>query len=380
MNLTKFENCNAYKNAVYIDTYSNVTPCCYFKHKLPLNSLKDWSTYKSKLTEFDIESGCKHCIDLENNGSTVSHRLNFSRVNNLQIDICVDNLCNLKCTTCNVKASSQWIKDAVTLNLIKADEQKIYTRLSEQGTIKLEICKKIIEESQLPIAITFYGGEPTINPAVINFVNWLANLPNSKTISIGFITNVTTLFPNLDYYFTKFNGITIGASIDGIGEQNDYLRYGSDWNNLKNNLIHYSSVSDNYKNNYHFYVHLTLSLMNVYYFYEFCKWCNDNLINCTIKMTKLIQPVCYTLDLLTYENKLKIYNRNIELINQITPKGVTNLNEIKKEYETSVLTNAKNQEYNIDSALIFLKNLDNIRQTNFEKTFTEIYEILSSQK
>ena len=378
MNLTKFKECNAYKNAVYIDTKSNVTPCCYFKHKLPLNSLKDWDTYKSKLKEFDIESGCKHCIDLENSGSTVSHRLNFARDNILQIDICVDNLCNLKCTTCNVSASSQWIGDAVKLNLIKADEQKIYTRLSEQGAIKLEICKKIIEESQLPIVIAFYGGEPTINPAVINFVNWLSELPNSSIISIGFITNGTTVLPNLDYYFTKFERITIGASIDGIGDQNDYLRYGSTWNDLKNNLIHYDGLSDKYKN-YHFYIHLTVSLMNVYYFYEFCKWCNDNLINCTIKMTKLVHPIYYTLDLLTYENKLKIYNRNIELINQIIPNGVVNLDEIKKEYETSVLTNANNQEYKIDLALDFLKNLDKIRQTNFEKTFTEIYEIASSQ-
>ena len=377
MDLTRFKECNAYKNSVYIDTHNNVTPCCYFKHKLPLNILQNWNLYKKELEKFDVESGCKYCIDLENSGSAISHRMNFVE-NVIDISLCVDNLCNLKCTTCNVEASSQWIGDAVKLNFINPDERKVYNKLTEQGPIKLEICKNIIKTANNPVLITFYGGEPTINPAVIDFVDWLTTLTNVDNISLSFITNGTTVLKNINYYFTKFKRITIGVSIDSIEEKNDYLRYGSDWSELKNNLIKYSNLKPE-NNNFYFYIHYTLSVMNVYYFYEFCNWYNNNLNNCTLAMTKLIGPSYYSVDVLNTNQKLKILLRNINLIDQLVPLGVVNLNTIKNEYKSSVESYL---EPNLTSkkTLTMLKSLDNIRNTNFEKTFPEIFQILNSNE
>ena len=377
MDLAVYKNCGYIKNGVYIDTEGGVRPCCEFKHKLPLDVLTSWNNYKSEIEKLDIKSGCKYCIDLEEAGLN-SHRLNYIH-DILTIDIAVDNLCNLKCTTCSVSSSSNWISDAVKMNFIKPEDQKKYSRLAEGGEKKLEICKNIIQETTVPVRITFYGGEPVTNPSVINFINWMAELPNSSLIELGFITNGTTRILKLEYYFSKFRYISINVSIDSIEEKNDYLRYGSDWYSLSNNLMYYDSLSLAYKDRYCLNVFKTLSIMNVYYFYEYINWCNENLVNSKMHMVKLQGPEYYSLDLLSQENKSKIHSRNMDLLSGLTPKGIINLHNAINEY-SSYVTTYLHDNRNVRKTLEILKKLDTIRNTNFENTFPEIFHMLNANE
>jgi hypothetical protein len=68
MDLTRFKECPAIKNSIYIDTQNKIAPCCYFKSKLPIDVLSDWDNYQSELEKIDIETVCEHCIKLENSG------------------------------------------------------------------------------------------------------------------------------------------------------------------------------------------------------------------------------------------------------------------------------------------------------------------------
>jgi hypothetical protein len=382
MDLSLYKECFAYKNGVYIDTQGKVTPCCYFRNKLPLNVLRDWNTYKTELEKLDIESGCQNCIKLDNAGVVTSHRMFFEE-NIRNISISVDNLCNIKCTSCNPGYSTQWISDAIKLNQINATQQKYFLKLSQEGYIKLDICKNIIETCNEPIKIIFYGGEPTINPKVIEFLDWLIRLPYADQIIISFVTNGTTILNNMEYYITKFKEVIIGISIDGIAEQSNYLRYGSEWNVLKDNLLYYNSLDKKYKN-YNYYIHLTLSVMNIYYFYEYCRWFNNNLTQCRLTMTKLFSPDYQSIDVLTPKEKSTIIARNLNLIDKLNSNGVINLKTIRNEYESLAGASTYIQKHallrmNPTQTLAKLKSLDGIRNTCFETTFPEIFDILSKK-
>lgn len=386
MDLTRFKECPALKNSVYIDTQSKVAPCCYFKTKLPIDVLSDWNNYQNELEKIDIATGCEHCIKLENSGVKNSHRTSFVhrytnilKENELEISICVDNVCNLKCTTCNPINSSLWLSDAIKLNLVESDKLDQFLSGFKEGDIKLDICKKIIEAHKNEVTVVIFGGEPTINNAVIDFLEWLTELPNAHMISITFITNGTSVPKNIENYINKFKMIDINLSLDAINERSDFLRYRSQWEELEQNAIIYDSLAAKY-NTFQYRIHLTLSLLNVYYFYEFCNWVNITLNNVEVIFTKLVGPRVLSLDLLNPTQKQTVINHNLNLLNQLEHKGLQRIEQISKQYEQMVETYVTDV-YNdgLVPTLDFLTKLDNIRSTDFRATFPEIVEILNNE-
>jgi hypothetical protein len=387
MDLTRFKECPAIKNSVYVDNQSKVAPCCYFKSKLPIEVLSDWNNYQTELAKIDIETGCEHCIKLENSGVEESHRNRFVhryksvlKKDELEISISVDNVCNLKCTTCNPINSSLWLGDAIKLNSLNPN-YNLDQFLSgfKDGNFKLDICKKIIESYEKDITVILYGGEPTINNAVIDFLEWLTELPNAHLISITFITNGTTVPKNIENYINKFKMIDINLSLDSINERSDFLRFRSQWKELEQNAIVYDLLALKYKN-FEYRIHLTLSLLNVYYFYEFCNWVNNTLNNVEVIFTKLIGPRHLSLDLLNPKQKQIVINHNLNLLNKIESKGLQNINQTIKNYEQMVETYiADVYKDGLTPTLDFLTNLDDIRSTAYKVTFPEIVEILNNE-
>lgn len=396
MDLTRFKECPAIKNSIYIDTQNKIAPCCYFKSKLPIDVLSDWDNYQSELEKIDIEIGCEHCIKLENSGVEKSHRTNFvHRYKNvlekdeLEISICVDNVCNLKCTTCNPINSSLWLPDALRLKLdnpkdiheflTEPDNIHRFVSAFKSTDVKLEICKKIIETNKNNITVILFGGEPTINPTAIDFLDWMTNLPNAHLISVTFITNGTCVPKNIENYIDKFKMIDINLSLDAIKERSDFLRFRSQWQELEQNAKIYDSLALKY-NNFEYRIHLTLSLLNVYYFYEFCNWVNITLNNVEVIFTKLVDPRVLSLDLLNIKQKQIVINHNLNLLNKIERKGLQNIDYLTKQYEQMVETYMTEvYKDGLIPTLDFLTKLDIIRSTDFRNTFPELLHILNNE-
>lgn len=385
MDLTRFKECPALKNSVYIDTQNKVAPCCYYKQKFPIEILNDWGNYQTELNKIDIEQGCKHCINLEEAGSETSHRINFVNryntvlaKNELEISICVDNICNLKCTSCSPVNSSLWLTDALKLNLIEEKNKKQFLADLKGSELKLDICKKIIESSEENISVALFGGEPTINPAVISFLDWMVDLPNARLISLTFVTNGTTILPNMETYINTFRFTDVNISLDGIGARNDFLRYGSDWKDLEQNAIRYNQLSIMHKN-FECRVHLTLSVLNAYYFHEFCDWVATTISNMELVFTKLVFPEYLSLDILTPQQKQIVLEHNLKQLDNIKGKGSIKLDFIIKHYTESMTTYVT--QHNSDDVPMmfdFLDKLDTIRSTDFRNTFPEIINIINN--
>ena len=101
-------------------------------------------------------------------------------------------------------------------------------------------------------------------------------------------------------------------------------------------------------------------------------------------MTKLFSPDYQSIDVLTPKEKSTIIARNLNLIDKLNSNGVINLKTIRNEYESLAGASTYIQKHallrmNPTQTLAKLKLLDGIRNTCFETTFPEIFDILSKK-
>jgi organic radical activating enzyme len=388
MDLTPYKECPAHKNSVYIGTDEKCRPCCYYKHYVPITEITSWDDYQEKIQKTDIESGCKHCIDLESNGSKISHRLQMDPSNDISIAVCPNNVCNLKCTTCSPEQSSNWIQDADKMGWLNEDRKKYVLELPHLTNNKLSLCRDIISSADhnKKIIMTLYGGEPMINPEVIEFVDWLETQPNAKNIHASFITNGTKIPSKFEEWIGHFRHSNVVISIDSVRECNDYLRYGSKWSVIEQNFMKYADIATA-NSNFNFGVHMTLSWMNAYYFADFCEWVvsvspPDKAIG-SLHMTKLVGPSYYSLDNWTPELKQTVFDANVPRVKKLieTTDGFLRkqLEYLLECYETSLMTYVSGvapDKTDCSEGLYIMHDLDELRNTNFDETFSEITKLI----
>ena len=104
-------------------------------------------------------------------------------------------------------------------------------------TVKKDILTDIINDT-LEI-VYFAGGEPLIIPYHYEMLDYMIKNDYAKNIELRYNTNLSTLkYKSVDLLknWSSFKNITLSPSIDMIGEQGEYHRYGSKWNDIINNL------------------------------------------------------------------------------------------------------------------------------------------------
>lgn len=389
-NLQPYRDCFAHKNAIYISTETqSQKPCCYFKGGV---DAKTYHEYKQEISKVDIAEGCSHCIEIEEGGATWSHRLqyeqDFYKHNGkiFVIGVCFDNICNIKCTTCGPANSSKWIEDYSKMNLWQnKDQKKFYVRMTKQAPDKIAFIKNLLDNEEFDVVrFDIFGGEPSINPTIIEFLDWLTTTDITNKIMINITTNATTYFANLMHYITKFKTISIQMSIDGIKDRFEYLRFGAQWETVSRNIIHYDKLATEFNNVYPS-VHFTLSWMNSDHFFDFYQWLFENTSSLVgIHLTKVVGPQIYSVDILDPEVKKSIVDKTLAKIDAL---DLSKLSEIQqnnfKHFRDVYATNMqnyvvplyKNAKLKID-ALERLDKLDNIRLTDYKKTFVSLVERL----
>lgn len=380
MDLTKYKNCFAHKNAIYISNEDNPSkPCCFYKHGVTAATKQE---YIEKISATDIETGCSHCIQAEENGAEWSHRRQYENdwytrenVKVFVLGVCFDNICNLKCTTCGPLHSSKWIEDYTKMNRwTEAYPRQKYTRLMNEAPAKIKLVKDVILNQEFDIIkLEIFGGEPTISPDIMELIEWLAESPIANKVVLSLITNGTTMIDKLSYYLTKFNEVSIQVSIDGTYDVFEYLRYGAKWEQVERNVIAYHNISLA-SSNFRFGIHYTLSWMNSDHFSKYVAWL-VNTFNQSNKvhvyLTKLEGPRHYSVDMLKPEIKEQTLNNSLKEIEQLNLTNtewqslVYYYSEAMKNYSVELYSDPIPNA----TAKRELSQLDNIRNTNYTSTF-----------
>lgn len=199
---------------------------------------------------------CVRCFETEyTNGTSI--RLNAIKFHHQQtkpdyliVGGVLDNICNSGCFTCDENHSTK----------IGSLQSKIYPIVNNAASFWKLPTHRIVH-------LDINGGEPSASK---NYKNLLANLPsNVKSVRIN--TNCSLVIDELEILIQNGVNITITASLDGIEEVHDFVRWPIKWHKFYANLMYYKSLDQIDLNTW-----TTISALNLHNFESIKKFTSQN--------------------------------------------------------------------------------------------------------
>ena len=202
------------------------------------------------------------------------------------MQIQLGNICNLKCKMCSQMYSHMHgmetrdigEQDPEWLHWVKEQGANVNNWTNELGIkqewyrskeIKLKMFDHISRNITQLVVI---GGEPTLIPEFYELFEYCDQQGTLGSKNVVIVTNLTNTNPRLTNWLPKLQSWTIWASVDGVGERTEYIRYPSRWDKILESLEFYRSIMGNNGN-------ITLSpaiqLLNIDQLDDIIKWWLD---------------------------------------------------------------------------------------------------------
>jgi hypothetical protein len=216
---------------------------------------------------------CKHCYSLERSGgqslrkvmncefeetfSEISKNNSLNQASKFEfIDLRFGNVCNMACRMCSpessIKLSSEW--------------SNYHGRpLAKVTTVSPEILRFVLKNSENLKRVSCLGGEPFLIREVELFLNELVATGHAKNIKLTFNSNLSLINNKIIELWPNFKSILLGASIDGFGPVNNYIRYPSNWETIDFNL-------KTLKNLCTLYINTTVQIYNLFHLKELIEY------------------------------------------------------------------------------------------------------------
>lgn len=245
------------------------SPCCFYR-KQSFDDYLASSHQRSQIT--DWPANCRSCQEMEMSGQQSLRQAGPDWISDIDsydpvmMEINLDIKCNAACVICTPNASSLWVqenKKVYNLQQIKIpDSQQIDSAIDR-------ICSKLNLEKLT--YVKFYGGEPLFTDTHLKF---LQRIPNPQQVTVHYTTNGSIpLHTNVRQEWEKFKSIIFAASLDGVEEQFDYIRWPLPWAKVSENLIKIKNLSIP---NILFRVEFTANFLNAYYYDRLETWVQNN--------------------------------------------------------------------------------------------------------
>jgi len=149
------------------------------------------------------------------------------------MDIKLGNTCNLKCRMCNPYASAALTKEY----------EEIYpgsSRHSENSDFdwykNSDFFDSLYARSSKLKLLHFTGGEPFIIKEMWEYIDKLIADGLSSNITLRFNTNFTVFNEEIFDRLLKFKETRLILSLDGVGENFEYIRFPGKWKTVEDNL------------------------------------------------------------------------------------------------------------------------------------------------
>ena len=319
-------------------------------------------------------------------------------------DLRFGNLCNLKCRMCGPTDSSMWYEDRVklfgtefkdshgTIKLVKNTKGKYEPKddvynWHESDHYWEQMDANINEIKKLYIV----GGEPLMIDRHYEFLQKCVDEGHANKIVVEYNTNLTNVPQRAWDVWKHFKAINIGASIDGVGDINYYMRYPSNFDKLYENLKKFAIAEGNFR----VWIAATINVFNALHLPDFMEWIilnkiprvNDNDLRPIITPHPLHGPRFLNTRMFPKEVKDAIHNkyeksksRLIDLIDKTDWPEYRKNSSRKEVYK--ILDQYSNYMYSkdfSDAIPEFWKNtrrLDKIRGHSIEDYIPELYELI----
>ena len=254
-----------------------------------------------KMKNGEVLKACAKCIDQEARGYKSMRQDNNEEknINNVNADGSMDtmpnsmelhfgNVCNLKCKMCGQDYSNQIGKEILQIGEKDKDFLKwVYKQsgnvnnwtnnLSVEYTwFRNEKTKnKLIDYVSKHITqLTIIGGEPTVIPEFYELLDYCYKNNTLQDKNITIVTNLTNTNPKMTQWLPKMKAWTIWASIDGLGDITEYIRYPSNFKKVVENLNFYKKLLLE-SNNGRIVFSPAIQLLNIHQLDDMLKWFID---------------------------------------------------------------------------------------------------------
>jgi MoaA/NifB/PqqE/SkfB family radical SAM enzyme len=378
-------------------------PCCHAEMAVGsigsthTNSLKElWNSNKMRKLRTDMleetpNSYCSRCYEQEESGffggrqsANKHHGHHIDRIDSTAPngtleqfemtywDIRFSNLCNLKCRSCGHIFSSQWYQDQA--KLAGPDWAKKHKVLNIAGRSENDMWEQLIPHLDYVEQIYFAGGEPLLMDEHYNILDELERRGRFD-VRLIYNTNFTEikLKDRLVFdYWKKFKSVAVGASLDAMGPQGEYIRKGTKWANVEYNREKMLEVCPEVD----FYISPTLSILNAWHLPDFHRnWVDRGLIKPQdLNVNVLQDPAFYRVDIAPMEFKLQLQEKFNEHLAWLRP--LDKLNRATQGFESVInFMMATDNTHLLDTFWRKTYELDAIRNENIIDVLPELRAI-----
>lgn len=253
-----------YRNCCVTTPNINSLPGETFDHWW--NNNQEFKQFRDSLYQNSFPESCEPCrLGERATGNSLRTQINLENKNkNLNLaypkdwSISFGNVCNLACWSCNENFSNTIAKHKKKINILPDNfEDPTAKFIANWPTLQSQILKSY--EYHKTVVLTLYGGEPIYNPIVIQFLEHLIELGLGPRTKLQLTTNTTKTNKKLISMLSKkyWQHVFVAMSIDAVGKKAEWLRYGSNWDDILDNINWYKAHA-NYVE-----IHSTLSILNV---------------------------------------------------------------------------------------------------------------------
>lgn len=296
----------------------------------------------------------------------------------ISLDLRFSNKCNMKCIMCTPYYSDMWYEDWIKIS--GRDNFKSGTNLikikQENGKYKADVSETPWHESekwfeQLQLIknrlrhIYITGGEPFVNKGHERLLDTLIEEGVSKNIRLEYDTNLSVINSRILDKLKQFKYVELSVSVDDVYERYEHIRFPGNFLTLLENLVTIRKVHNIQIRN----ISTCIGIYSVFSPIRICETFKNNFI---INIRFLTGPHDFDPRYIPKHLKKEIISKYKE-------------SKIPENYKSLMIHFFENNmETNSDEVCLdyiykfisYMNKLDDIRGTNWKKTFPDISDLL----
>ncbi len=313
-------------------------------------------------------------------------------------DIRFGNRCNLRCRMCGPTDSDSWYKDQVkvwgpTFNDTQGEVTLFKNKIGQIRPIKDEYSwvdddhfwTQLNENIQYIQHIYAVGGEPLLIEKHYDLLQNCIDRKVADKITLEYNSNISAIPDRAYDLWEHFKEVRIGASIDGTGAVDEYIRFPSRWSTIERNLQRLNDTPAKITT----WISYTVQVYNILHLVDMIDWkLNSNLSNINhVKKSPIItphplhNPSFLNCQLLPPSYKNLVSKKFSSYLQSIQGKSFSGSNfsselvyssveKILFGYEKFMYANDRSDQ--ILKFWNYTKKLDNIRNQSVEDTLPEL--------
>ena len=367
-------------------------PCCHAEMAYPVGHCKEntlseiWQGAAMQKLRQDMLSetpnpACTRCYEQEAagffSGRRSANKHHGHHVKKLESnpfemtywDIRFSNLCNLRCRSCGHIFSSSWYQDQA--KLAGPEWRGNHIPLNYAGQTETDMWEQLLPHIDYVEQIYFAGGEPLM---MEEHYHILDELERRGRFDVRLIYNTNFTQTKLKQrsvfdYWSRFESVAVGASLDAMGPRAEYIRHGTRWDRVVENRKQMLEICPHVD----FYISPTVSIMNVLHLPDFHRsWVDRGFIQPQDLNVNILQdPAYYRIDIATQEFIEQVTQRYREHLDWLKP--LDKLNRATVGFESALqFMMATDNSHLLNTFWKHTHQLDQIRSENVLEALPEL--------